>query len=133
MKPTVLFLCPHHAAKSVLAEAYFNRLANEAGLSWQAASAGTEPDEKVAPVVVTLLGQQGIDVSGHQPRRVTADELESATRIVSMGCTPEELDIPAAQVEQWTDIPPVSQNPEGASAAIQAHIRELVEQLRMPS
>ena len=32
MKSTVLFLCPHHAAKSVLAEAYFNRLAQEAGV-----------------------------------------------------------------------------------------------------
>jgi hypothetical protein len=29
--PTVLFMCPHGAAKSVLASAYFERLAKERG------------------------------------------------------------------------------------------------------
>ena len=31
--PTVLFLCPHGAAKSVLASAYFQRAAKERGLN----------------------------------------------------------------------------------------------------
>jgi arsenate reductase (thioredoxin) len=130
MTSTVLFLCPHHAAKSVIAEAYFNQASHDANLSWTASSAGTEPDEQVSPVVVAMLGKQGIDVSQHQPRRATPEELRSAAHIVSMGCTPEELDIDPARVEQWSDIPPVSQNPEGAGDAIRAHIEALVERLR---
>ena len=42
--PTILFMCPHGAAKSVLASAYFQRLAKERGLNVHVASAGTEPD-----------------------------------------------------------------------------------------
>jgi hypothetical protein len=44
--PTVLFLCPHGAAQSVLASAYFQR-APEGGLNVRVDSAGTEPDEQV--------------------------------------------------------------------------------------
>ena len=38
--PTVLFMCPHGAAKSVLASAYFERLAKERGLNVRVESAG---------------------------------------------------------------------------------------------
>src|SRR5215212_9405356 len=129
MSSTILFLCPHHAAKSVIAAAYFNRLVQEKGLSWIGDSAGTEPDEAVSPVVVAMLKQENIDVSHHQPRRVTADELQSAARIISMGCTADELAVNPAQIEQWSNIPAVSQNPEGAREAILAHIESLVAEL----
>ena len=39
--PTVLFMCPHGAAKSVLASSYFERLAKERGLNVRVESAGT--------------------------------------------------------------------------------------------
>ena len=132
MSNTVLFLCPHHAAKSVVAEAYFNRLAQQYGLPIRATSAGTEPAEAVAPGVVEMLRQENIDVSGHQPRRVTEADLTQAQRIISMGCTPEELSTPSERIEQWMDIPPVSQDPLGARNAILAHVEDLVAQIREP-
>ena len=67
---SVLFLCPHNAAKSVLAAAYFDRLAVERGLPFRADSAGTEPAEGPAPAVVAALQAEGIDVSGYRPRHV---------------------------------------------------------------
>jgi protein-tyrosine-phosphatase len=48
----VLFLCPHNAAKSMLAIAKFNRLAQQRGLSLRADSAGKEPDAAPSPAVV---------------------------------------------------------------------------------
>src|SRR4030095_6320490 len=51
----VLFLCPHGAAKSVLASAYFQRAARERGLTVRVDSAGIEPQEALAPVVVDHL------------------------------------------------------------------------------
>ena len=128
MTSTILFLCPHHAAKSVIAAAYFNRLVQQKGLSWIAVSAGTEPDETVSPVVVEMLKNENIDVSQHQPRRVTTDELQSAARIVSMGCTAEELNVSAEHLEQWS-IPAVSQNPQAAREAILSHIEALAAEL----
>ena len=43
--PVVLFMCPHGAAKSLMASAYFQKLAKERGLNVRVDSAGTEPDE----------------------------------------------------------------------------------------
>lgn len=130
MTSTILFLCPHHAAKSVIAEAYFNRLARQNGLSVRADSAGTDPDAAVSPAVVNLLRNEGIDVSSHQPRLVTKDELIQALRIISMGCTPDEVGVPSARVEQWTDVPMVSQDIFGARDAIRTHVESLIAQLR---
>ena len=130
MTTTVLFLCPHHAVKSVVAEAYFNRLAQQVGLSVRGDWAGTEPDEAVAPGVVEMLRQENIDVSGLKPRLVTQDDLAQAQRIISMGCTAEELGIPPERIEQWSDIPPASQDPIGARNAILAHVETLVAELR---
>lgn len=52
---SVLFVCLHGAAKSVLAAADFERLAAERGLDLVADSAGTEPDPEIAPGVVAAL------------------------------------------------------------------------------
>ena len=41
---TVLFVCEHGAAKSVIAAAYFNQLASEKNLDVRAIERGTNPD-----------------------------------------------------------------------------------------
>ena len=127
MKQSILFLCPHHAAKSVLAEAYFNHAM--AGKGFEAVSGGTEPDDAVMPSVADLLKNEGIDVSGHRPRRVTAEELAAAFRMISMGCTAEELNTAPNRIEMWLDIPPARQNVIAARDAILAHIEHLMREL----
>jgi arsenate reductase (thioredoxin) len=126
---TILFLCPHNAAKSVIAAAYFNRLAGQEGLPFTADSAGTEPATVVSAAVAALLQREGMDVSQHQPRPVTPNELAAAYRVISMGCTPEALGLPPDYIDQWLDIPLVSENLSGAREAIQRHVAALVIEL----
>jgi arsenate reductase (thioredoxin) len=133
MTSTILFLCPHHAAKSVIAAAYFDRLAQQQQLPFAAASAGTEPDAVVSPKVADMLLTEGIDVTGHRPRRVTQEELVQAQRVISMGCTPDELNLAPERVEQWSDIPMVSQDLYGARDAIRTHVEALVTELAKSS
>lgn len=128
IKPTILFLCPHNAAKSVIAAAYFNQLAEQSALLVTADSAGTEPSEAVPALVVALLAKDGIDVAHYQPRQVTADDLRDAERIISMGCTPEVLAIAPERIELWSDVPPLSQEPDRASAIIRAHVEQLINE-----
>jgi protein-tyrosine-phosphatase len=130
MNETVLFLCPHAAAKSVIASAYFNQLVQKHGLSWVGDAAGTDPSPSVAPAVVSLLQAEGIDVSQHQPRRVRPDELAQAYRVISMGCELEELEIEMDAVEQWLDVPAPSQDLMGAQQIIRTHIEKLIDELR---
>src|SRR5215213_6101363 len=83
---TVLFLCPHNAAKSVMAAAYFDELATRRGLNLRAATAGTDPAPRTSPAVVDALRADGLDVSNHRPRFVTDGDLTAAWRVVSLGC-----------------------------------------------
>lgn len=129
---TILFLCPHHAAKSVMAAAYFNQLAQQKGLAATAISAGTEPSVAIMPSVIELLQRDGVDVAGQTPRRVTPDELAQSQRIVSMGCTAEELNVASERLDLWNDVPPASQNLAGTREAILAHVRELITELSVP-
>src|SRR5689334_20099632 len=64
---TVVFVCEHGAAKSVIAAAHFNRLATERGLPFRAISRGTKPDDAVAAGVRAGLASDGIDVSTWRP------------------------------------------------------------------
>jgi protein-tyrosine-phosphatase len=75
---TVIFLCPHNAAKSVIAKAYFEKLVHEKKLDFAANSAGTEPGKAVSPQVVQLMNEENIDVSHHVPRYMNTEELQTS-------------------------------------------------------
>ena len=81
MPERIVFLCPHAAAKSVMAAAYCGQLADHFGVSLHITSAGTEPDAEIAPAIVALLRGEGVDVANLRPRRVTAEELAAASYI----------------------------------------------------
>ena len=69
--PTVLFVCLHGSAKSLIALEHFRRLAQQRGVDVQADWAGIEPDAEIPPRVVQGLLGEGIDVRGRRPRQVT--------------------------------------------------------------
>ena len=128
MPTKILFLCPHNAAKSLIAAELFNKLASEKGVDAVADSAGSEPSESVMPVVVSPLASDGIDVSSYQPRRYTDDDLKS-DRVITLGCTPEEVGISPEGVEEWPDVPPVSEGPEESKAVMMKHLSTLLSEL----
>jgi arsenate reductase len=130
MNNRIVFLCPHGAAKSVIAAAYCRQLADQWGVPLHVTSAGTEPDAQVAPAVVTLLRTEGIDVADHRPRRVTAEELAIASRIISLGCDLGDLARPGMLIERWDDVPPPSENLLAARDRIRAYVEQLVATLK---
>jgi arsenate reductase (thioredoxin) len=66
MKKKVLFICVHNSARSQMAEAFLNTLCGE---FFAAHSAGLEPGT-LNPLVVEVLQEVGIDISGKQTQRV---------------------------------------------------------------
>jgi arsenate reductase (thioredoxin) len=126
---SILFLCPHNAAKSLLAAADFDRLAAARGLPFRADSAGTDPADGPALAVVATLRAEDIDVGSHQPRLVTEADMASAHRVVSMGCNPDDLPVGSTPIERWDDVPPVSEDLVAARHAIQRHVETLVDDL----
>ena len=129
-KPTtVFFMCPHGAGKSVLASAYFQKLAKERGLNVRVDSAGTEPDPVVGPPVVEHLKKQGIAVPIAKPRLVTPDDLKTADIVVSLGCDLKGLPAPRGKLLTWDDVPGPGQDLPGSVDAIRKHAEALVDEL----
>ena len=88
-------MCPHGAGKSVLASAYFEKLAREKGLNVRVDARGTEPDPRVSPKVAEHLTKNGYRVPVETPQKVTPDELASADIVISLGCDVKGLARPA--------------------------------------
>jgi len=65
-KTRVLFVCIHNSARSQMAEAFLNHLAQDRFL---AESAGLEPGT-LNPVVVQAMREIGVDISGNKTKRV---------------------------------------------------------------
>ena len=70
---------------------------------------------------------EGIDVRAHRPRRVTAEALVRASRVVSLGCDLGDIAPPGLVVEHWDDVPSPSADLTRACAVIAARVKRLVE------
>ena len=125
----VLFLCPHAAAKSLVARALFEREARSRGLEVAVSSAGTDPDPGPMPEVVAMLAAEGIDVSRHVPRRVSAEELASASRVISLGCDLGGLLPAGKKVDDWGDVPLPSQDLAGVRRIVGERVKALADEL----
>jgi arsenate reductase (thioredoxin) len=120
----ILFLCQHGGAKSVVAASHFNRLAAERGLPFVATAAAAEdPYDAVPTPVAGYLEGEGFDVRNLKPHHAAPEEIETAARIVTIGC-----DLSGGH-ERWDDVPAASEDLEGSVAAIRRHVEELAEAL----
>jgi protein-tyrosine-phosphatase len=127
-EPTIVFVCEHGAAKSVIAAAHFNRLAGQAGLDLRAIARGTNPDPELSPQAVEGLSGDGLAPAEGIPQKLTEDDLRSSQRLVIFCELPSQYPQPAA-IERWENIPSVNQDYEKARDAILARLMPLLEQM----
>ncbi len=73
----VVFACVANAGRSQMAAAFFNALANPARA--RAISAGTRPERRVHPEVVTAMGEKGIDLSAATPQYLSTSSQRTRT------------------------------------------------------
>ena len=93
-----LFVCLHNAGRSQMSEALFDRAA---GGRHTAASAGTQPGERVHVRVVEAMRELGIDLSDRTPQGLTRELAEKADVVVTMGCGDECPYIPGKRYIDW--------------------------------
>lgn len=126
--PTVLFMCPHGAAKSLMASAYFQKAAKERGLNVRVDSAGTEPDPQLSKGVVAHLQKNGYAIPIEKPRAATAADMRGADIIISIGCDLSGLPAPKGTVKNWT-VPDFSADFSAAERAIRHEVDQLIAEL----
>ena len=123
----IVFVCEHGAAKSVIAAAYFNKLAEERNSDVRAIACGTNPDPELSPKAITGLRDDGLIPTELVPQKLSLADIESAQRIITFCELPAEYK-QKANVEQWDGVPPVIENYERARDAILEHINQLLKQ-----
>jgi protein-tyrosine-phosphatase len=128
--PTVLFVCEHGAAKSVLAAELLQRKLDELDLPIQIHAAGIDPSDAIADSVVGLIPERAWELRTRRPRRVTQQDIETASITITFNLATAALPTAPAAVLAWDDVPPLSDDPVAARAAIERHVEALVERLR---
>ena len=127
---TILFVCEHGSAKSVIAAAHFNRLAEQKGLPYRAIASGTNPDAEIPQQVRLNLAKDGLDVSKWKPRLVAEKDVQGALRVVTFGCKlPVREKTTAGKLEDWKDVPSTSENYQRARTIIVEKLDALIRTL----
>jgi arsenate reductase len=91
----VLFVCIQNAGRSQIAQALYEARGGEAR------SAGSRPADEVHPVVVEVLEEVGIEVSGRRPRALDRSDVEWADLVVTMGCGDACPVVPGTRYVDW--------------------------------
>jgi len=127
----VLFVCTENRFRSQVAEAYFNAMAPP---GWRAVSAGSKPAEEIHPNAVKLMLEEGIDISGNRPKRLTP-ELQRIAEIGVIVCG-ESGACPAVYtryVEHWEIPDPARMSLDEARSVrdeIKRRVIDLVERIK---
>jgi protein-tyrosine-phosphatase len=123
--PTVLFLCVHNAGRSQMALGWLTHLAGSGAIGW---SGGSEPGPEVNPSAVAAMAEVGIDIAREFPKPWTAEIVEAADVVVTMGCGDECPFYPGKRYEDWVLDDPAGQGID-AVRPIRDEIRRRIENL----
>ena len=128
-KPTVLFVCIHNAGRSQMAAGYLKHLAGD---RIEILSAGSTPADSINPVAIQAMWEEGIDISGEQPKILTDETVQSADVVITMGCGDTCNFYPGKRYEDWVLDDPAGQGVEFVRPirdAIRIQVEELITEL----
>jgi arsenate reductase (thioredoxin) len=131
---TFIFACVHNAGRSQMSAAFFNQLADPELA--HAISAGTQPAERVHPVVVDAMREVGLDLSSAKPKKLTAELAQNAEMLITMGCGDECPYVPGLRRDDWPLPDPQGQGIESVRETreeIKRRVLQLIVQERLSS
>ncbi len=127
-KTNILFVCVGNSCRSQIAEGY--------GRAWgssvmEVKSAGTHAIDAISPEIRQVMAEEGIDISGQRPKRLTERMIRLADRVIVLGGTPELLypDLLKEKLVSWPTPDPYGQGLEEAREVrdlIKARITDLI-------
>ena len=122
----VVFVCEHGAAKSVLASAYFNRLAAKSGSPLRATPRGAAPQEALSTTTLAGMTAEGLRPDVDAPLAV--ETAQARTRLIAFDCGLPAMQ-PVNRTDCWDDVPLVGEGYAKAREAIRIHVEALFQQL----
>jgi len=97
-------------------------------------SAGSAPADSINPVAIQVMSEEGIDISGEQPKILTDETVQSADVVITMGCGDSCKFYPGKRYEDWVLDDPAGQGVESVRPirdAIRIKIEKLITELEV--
>ncbi|MBN9632234.1 arsenate reductase ArsC [Leifsonia sp. TF02-11] len=123
--PTVLFVCVHNAGRSQMAAGYLRELS---GGRVEVLSAGSEPKDRINPVAVQVMAEEGIDIANEQPKILTTEAVKESDVVITMGCGDTCPIFPGKRYEDW-DLTDPAGRPVEEVRPIRDEIKQRVQNL----
>ena len=128
-KASVLFVCVHNAGRSQMAQGYLQALAGD---RIEVRSAGSMPGNQVNPSAVAAMAEEGIDISGAQPKVLTDSAVEASDYVITMGCGDVCPYFPGKHYLDWVLDDPAGQGVEAVRPirdAVRAKVEALIAEI----
>jgi arsenate reductase (thioredoxin) len=125
-RPEVLYVCVHNAGRSQMAALLTEHLG---GGRVSVRSAGSDPADRVNPLVVEAMAEVGLDMSQAFPKPLTDEVVRAADAVITMGCGDSCPIYPGKRYEDWQLDDPAGAGSLEAVRAIRDEIRGRVEVL----
>jgi protein-tyrosine-phosphatase len=91
-------------------------------------SAGSEPADRINPVAVQAMAEEGIDITSASPKILTTEAVEASDVVITMGCGDSCPIFPGKRYEDWELDDPAGQGIE-AVRPIRDEIKRRIENL----
>jgi protein-tyrosine-phosphatase len=104
--PSALFVCVHNAGRSQMAAGYLRHLS---GGAVEVRSAGSMPGDRINPVAVEAMLEEGIDIRAEKPKVLTPEAVQASDVVITMGCGDACPYYPGKRYEDWALDDPAGQ------------------------
>jgi arsenate reductase len=81
-----------------MAEAFFNSLSKG---RYRGSSAGSRPSDTVNPIVVDVMREVDIDISGNKPKKLDRNMILEADLAITMGCGEDACPVVPNELREW--------------------------------
>ena len=97
----MVFICVENARRSQMAQGFAEALGRE---KVEVYSAGSRPSQQIDPLVIEVMKEKGIDLSGKRPKGLNDLPPIEMDYLITMGCEETCPAVAARKVIEW-DIP----------------------------